>query len=361
MKGYILLEDGTTLVGRAFGSKETLMGEIFFHTEMAGYEDIFTDSANAGTVVLMTYPLLGNYGFAKEDLDGKGAEHFPTAIVVKDYAEVPSHFKGTISFPDFLEKNNIFGLAFVDTRVLTRKIRDYGSQKCMLTVKEPDENDLNTLKAFVPSTDIKGSQKGNTVYEKEGSDGKIGLLDLGSCSILPQLSRLKTVCRFHKDMPVQEILDANLDGLVISHGGGVADDALVQKVKKIAESGVPVRGVGFGAYVLAKAFGADCAKMNNGHRGSNYPVLVKSTNKVLITTQNHLYDIKTLPTHNGAQAQVTHTNVNDNTTEGFVLKTKDVNIAGLMFALPEDALTKAINPTLLELVADITERSGTNA
>ncbi len=338
MKGYLLLEDGTTLVGRAFGSTATALGEIFFHTEMAGYEESFNDPANAGQVMVMTYPLLGNYGFANEDLH---TEKVPAAVVVRDYAEVPSHYRSVKTLSDFLKERDIFGLAFVDTRLLTRKIRDNGSQKCLLTIHEPSDADRLILKSFEPKGQLQGSTKETLCYGAAKNDKNdknsqstnqpcIALLDLGSCGELVEQLQNEKLYRLPYQTTAEDIMAKSPDLVLLSHGGANPEccKALVETVKTLLANNIPVRAVGFGALILALALGAEYKKMNNGHRGSNYPVLDKKTNKVLITTQNHGYDII-----GDLKATITHENINDGTIEGFVVDKNGVNAAAVLFAL----------------------------
>ncbi len=312
MKGFLVLEDGTTLIGKAFGAPATVYGEMFFHTDMAGYEKLLTDGSNAGQIVLMNYPLIGNYGFSERD---KGV-HMPKALIVKDFSVDPSHFECTKTLSEFLVENNIFGLAHVDTRMLTRKIRTAGSLKCMLTT----DNDFDVNKEILNIKRVSGHVSiPEPPYRHIQGDGEsVGVLDLGAAE--PLLTQLSAdgydVHVFSSVTSSEEILQKNVKKVYLSHGS--ADPKQFSQTTKTLRGlmgHVEISGHGLGMLVLARAYGMDTCKMKNGHRGANYPVLAVETNKVEMTKQNIGYCLvnETIT----KEVTITHTNVNDSVVEGY--------------------------------------------
>ncbi len=325
MKGYLVLEDGTVLEGKAFGSKEAVISEIFFHTEMAGYENILTDPANAEQIITMTYPMLGSYGFNKDDIENLTS--VPKGIVVKDYFDKPDHWKCDKTISEFLIDNNIFGLAYVDTRLLTRKIRDNGNMKCLLTVSEPTQDTIDNLKntKITYNSVYKSSVKNYELYKK--CDGKkVGILDLGSKKEL--ISKLENLnCEIHifpYNADWKNIVSRNIDLLIVSNG--CADPYTLKETIEAINNlfgKVKVYGIGLGGILIAVASRIAIYKMKNGYRGCNYPILNKETEKVNIVSQNIGYGIikdSFMPD----DVEITYANVNDGEIEGFKTKNAEV-------------------------------------
>lgn len=317
MKGYLLLEDGTVLEGLAFGAETTVIGEIVFNTGMTGYQEILTDPSYGGQVVVMTYPLIGNYGINLEDVESQKIQ--VKGFIIKEYAAVESNWKSTKKLDAYLKEENIFGMAYVDTRMLTKRIRNKGAMNCLMTTEPIQEKHREELKAFSFPRDIVSQVSIQDPKLIPGSNKKIGCIDLGiKKGIIQQLSMLGVEVQvFPWNTDAETIKKANLDAVLFSNGPGDPKD--IPEVIQTAQSlmgELPLFGICLGHQVLALALGADTYKLKFGHRGSNHPVIDQRTNKLYITSQNHGYAVANdyrLP----KSLQITHMNVNDDTIEGF--------------------------------------------
>lgn len=312
MKGYMMLEDGAVLEGKAFGDDRTVFGEMQCHTVMAGYEELLIDPANAGQILLMTYPLIGNVGLntAEKAINGP----FPAALIVKDYAETPSHYQCESSLSGFLKSKGIFGLSYVDTRMLGRKVRA-GNVKCCLTTSEPDNTTWERLRRFLPEPlSAPGGVRKKTVAQ-EGKNKRMSVIDLGSSGkMLAYLAAQDCHVVLHPfDAAPEDILSENPHIVLVSNGGGDPDTLAdtMSTLQKITGM-LPIFGVGLGAVILGKAQGMPVYKMASAHRGGNYAVRCVETGKVRITEQNIGYAVKKTP-----GITVTHAGVNDDVIEGY--------------------------------------------
>ncbi|NDL66914.1 glutamine-hydrolyzing carbamoyl-phosphate synthase small subunit [Anaerotalea alkaliphila] len=326
MKATMLLEDGTRLEGQAFGAEGTVLGEVVFNTGMTGYQEILTDPSYAGQVVTMTYPLVGNYGINGKDMESDRVQ--VSGFVVKELARVPSHWECTETLDQYLKRNNILGMDGVDTRMLTKRIRNKGTMNCILTTEPLEERHRKMLEAYSFPKDIvaRVSARETRTYGPPDAPWAVGLVDLGlKRGILEQL--LAHSCRvvvFPHDVQAREIEEAALDALLFSNGPGDPKDAR----NAIALAGaflgkMPVWGICLGHQIIALALGADTYKLKFGHRGSNHPVIDMETGNVFISSQNHGYavdgaSVEALAATGGPLEglRVTHWNVNDETVEG---------------------------------------------
>ncbi len=339
MKAYILLEDGTTIEGTSFGAQKTVMGEIVFNTGMTGYQEVLTDPSYAGQVVVMTYPLIGNYGVNLDDVQSESIK--VNGFVVKEYCEMESNWKSTGNLSDYLKDNDIFAIADVDTRMLTKKIRKQGTMNCIVTTEEITDELMDKLDKYKFPVDVVAnvSRKQKEIIPAPGK--KVGILDFGVKSyIIKYLKQLG--CEIHIypwNTSAKAILNDKLDAILFSNGPGDPKD--VQEA--VATAGnligkLPIFCICLGHQIVSLALGADTYKLKFGHRGSNHPVIDKRNNRVTMTSQNHGYAVsdKGLPDN----IQVTHVNVNDNTIEGY--SCPDLNIHSVQFHPeagpgPEDA------------------------
>ncbi|OGI04510.1 MAG: carbamoyl phosphate synthase small subunit [Candidatus Melainabacteria bacterium GWF2_37_15] len=332
MKAYIVLEDGTIIEGVSCGAEITTFGEIVFNTGMTGYQEILTDPSYAGQVVVMTYPLIGNYGINEEDVESDRVH--VRGFVVKELSDLESNWKSTKSVSEYLKENNIPCVTDVDTRMLTKKIRAKGVMNCAITTeditgslgKQLKDNLKNELKEFVFPSDVVKQVSRKDVEIIKSSGKKVALIDLGvKTGIVKHLVKLD--CEVHiypHDVEAQTLLDGNFDAVLFSNGPGDPKDAK-EAIKAAGEliSKLPLYGICLGHQILALAMGADTYKLKFGHRGSNHPVIDTRTNKVIMTSQNHGYAVcsEGLPDN----MQVTHINVNDNTVEGFCCPKLNIN------------------------------------
>jgi len=317
MKAKILLQDGTILEGNSFGAEKTVFGEIVFNTGMTGYQEILTDPSYGGQIVVMTYPLIGNYGANNADIESKGIH--VKGFVVKEFSEEASNWKSTKNISDYLKENNIIGVSDVDTRMLTKKIRTKGTMNCVVTTGEITTELEAKLKAYEFPKDIVSQVSEKKIEIIKGGGVKVGVIDLGvKTGIIRNL--VTQGCEVHIfpwNISSEILLNAKLDAVLFSNGPGDPKD--VREVIKTAQDligKINIYGICLGVQILALALGGDTYKLKFGHRGSNHPVIDLRTNKVQITAQNHGYAVRadSLPDN----AHVTYINVNDSTVEGFI-------------------------------------------
>jgi len=314
-KGKIVLEDGTILEGNSFGANVTTCGEIVFNTGMTGYQEILTDPSYAGQIVTMTYPLIGNYGINDEDFESNKVQ--VSGFIVKEYSEIPNHWQSKKTLQQYLIENNIPAISDIDTRMLTKKIRNKGTMKCLITTEEVTSNLFDKLKKYEFPKDIVSKVSIENKKEYEGKGKKIGIIDLGlKKGIVEQLVKLNcSVTVFPYNVSSEELLDNSLDALLFSNGPGDPKDAtiVIDTAKKLIGK-LPLWGICLGHQILTLALGGDTFKLKFGHRGANHPVINVENGKVFMSSQNHGYAVKKESLNE--DTKITHYNVNDNTVEG---------------------------------------------
>lgn len=315
----IVLEDGEEYLGYGFGANVESICEIVFNTSMVGYQEIVSDPSYTYQMVVMTYPLIGNYGITDEDYETKQ----PTigGLIVRDYNDMPSNFRYTKTLSEYLEENNIPGIYGVDTRRLTRSIRDKGSRKVIITdINTSKENALKKIKEFnIPEDAVsKVSCKKKWYSRTANAQFNIVAVDCGiKLNIIRSLNnRGCNVTVVPYNTTAEEIINLKPDGIFLSNGPGDPEDVIeVIKLVKELKGKYPIFGICLGHQMISLAYGAKTYKLKFGHRGGNHPVLNLQTDKIEITSQNHSYavDEKTLK---GTGLEVTHKNILDNTIEG---------------------------------------------
>lgn len=317
MKAYLALEDGTIFEGTGFGAEGEVIGEIVFNTGMTGYQEILTDASYCGQIVTMTYPLIGNYGVNFDDIESSSPQ--VKGFVVREMCKTPSNWRSIETLSDYLARNNIIGIEGIDTRALTRILRDKGTMKGVISTNK--DFSLASRLADIKAYTIDNPVEKVTIKEPKhykGKGFKVVLMDYGiKLNILRSL--LKRDCEVYL-MPAtstaEEILAVNPDGIMLSNGPGDPKDCKVQieNLKKLIGK-KPIFGICLGHQLTALANNADTEKLKYGHRGCNHPVKDIKKDLTYITSQNHGYTIveESLDT---SRMAVSHRNMNDGTIEG---------------------------------------------
>lgn len=364
MKAFLILEDGTVFEGIHIGADKDMISEIVFNTSMAGYLEVLTDPSYAGQAVCMTYPLIGNYGICLEDMES--ARPWPDALIVRELSRIPSNFRHDITIQDFLTQHGVPGIAGIDTRALTKILRDRGTMNGMITTNEHYniEEILPRLHAYTTgkvvekvTCDKKYTVKGVTSLaengplsgsarfdaeryaagEKEprpslvkslnGAGKRVALLDLGTKENIAQSLAMRgcEVIVYPALTTAEEILANQPDGIMLSNGPGDPKEceSIIAQIKKLYESDTPIFAICLGHQLMALATGADTYKMKYGHRGGNHPVKDLQTGRVYISSQNHGYVVD-MDKLDPKIAKPAFVNVNDNTCEGLAYTDKNI-------------------------------------
>lgn len=364
MKAFLILEDGTVFEGIHIGADREVVSEIVFNTSMAGYLEVLTDPSYAGQAVCMTYPLIGNYGICMDDMESK--KPWPDGFIVRELSRNFSNFRADFSIQQFLEENNVPGIAGIDTRALTKILREKGTMNGIITTNEQYKKDeiVLRLKAYTTGKvvekvtckekyELRGTQdlsengalsgsakfvpedykagkrekKPSLVRRLNGAGKKVALLDLGMKDNIAY--SLKTrgcdVTVYPATTPAAEIIAANSDGIMLSNGPGDPKEctSIIAEIKKLYDTDIPIFAICLGHQLMALATGADTYKMKYGHRGGNHPVKDLATGRVYISSQNHGYvvDMDKLDPKIATPAFI---NVNDGTNEGLSYTGKNI-------------------------------------
>ncbi|MEG6617105.1 glutamine-hydrolyzing carbamoyl-phosphate synthase small subunit [Peptococcaceae bacterium 1198_IL3148] len=323
MQALLALENGSIFKGKAFGATGERWGEVVFNTGMTGYQEVLTDPSYCGQIVVMTYPLIGNYGINKDDFEAKRS--YVRGFVVREECDKPSNWRSSNQVGEFLAREGVVGISGIDTRALTRTIRNYGTMRAIISTEETDPAVLVERAKTVPQ--LTGQQLVPTVATKEqyivpGTGHKVALIDFGAKqNIVRRLNdRDCEVVVLPPTISAEEILAIKPAGLMLSNGPGDPMDVpgAVATVKQLIGK-MPMFGICLGHQVLGLALGGKTYKLKFGHRGANHPVKDLRTGRVYITSQNHSFAIETdsLP----ADVEISHINLNDDTVEGLRHKT----------------------------------------
>ena len=303
MKAFLILEDGNVFTGTSIGSTREVISEIVFNTSMTGYLEVLTDPSYAGQAVVMTYPLIGNYGITP---DMESERPWPDGYIVRELSRMPSNFRCEGTIQDFLEKNDIPGVAGIDTRALTKILREKGTMNGMITT-----NENYNLDEIIPK--LKAYTTGNVVdkvtcTEKKvlkGQGKRVALMDFGA-----------------KNNIAKSLNERGCE-VTIYPAHTTAEEILIKEIKKLYDSNVPIFAICLGHQLMALATGADTHKMKYGHRGGNHPVKDLATGRVYISSQNHGYVVDTDKLDPNV-AEPAFINVNDGTNEGLKYVNKNI-------------------------------------
>ena len=319
----IVLEDGEEYLGYGFGADKDGIFEIVFNTSMVGYQEIVSDPSYTYQMVVMTYPLIGNYGITDDDYET--SKPSIGGLVVREYNDLPSNFRYTKTLSEYLEENNIPGISGIDTRKLTRSIRDKGSRKVIITdINTTKEKALLKLKEYdIPKDAVsKVSCKKKWYSRTANAKYNIVAVDCGiKLNIIRSLNKRGcNVTVVPYNTTAEEIVKLKPDGIFLSNGPGDPEDVKeVIKVVKELKGKYPIFGICLGHQMISLAYGAKTYKLKFGHRGGNHPVLNLQTDKIEITSQNHSYAVQQ-DSLKQTELEATHINILDNTIEGIECK-----------------------------------------
>lgn len=320
-KAYLLLADGTLFEGESVGAEGTSTAEIVFNTGMAGYQEVLTDPSYYGQTVCMTYPLIGNYGLNAEDFESRKC--WVSGFIMREACRYPSNWRQDRSIDEYLKAENIVGLAGIDTRRLTRILRNSGVMNGILYSEgyEPDGAAIAAMKEYTVKDAVRTVTIDKPVcYPAEGEQKyRVALFDFGvkrniqrelcargcEVTVLPALTDPK------------DVLEGGYDGIMLSNGPGdpAENVEIIENLKQLIPSGIPIFGICLGHQLMSLAIGAKTEKLKYGHRGVNHPVKDLAQDRTYITSQNHGYAVVG-DTVDPAIARVSHINLNDNTCEG---------------------------------------------
>lgn len=360
-KAYLILEDGTVFAGTGIGAEKTVISEIVFNTSMAGYLEVLTDPSYAGQAVAMTYPLIGNYGICFEDMES--AKPWSDGFIVRELSRLPSNFRSEDTIQHFLTEHGIPGICGIDTRALTRILREKGTMNGMITGDEAmaakPEEVLAKIRAYRPQGVVKrvtrkektvlfvnsdcncnsnsgDNNNGKNSSNSDGSNGKgehsstgycVALLDFGAKDNIARslVQRGCQVTIYPADTKAEEIIRDAPDGIMLSNGPGDPKECveIIGELKKLYGTDIPIFAICLGHQLMALAAGGDTYKMKYGHRGANHPVKDLETGRVYISSQNHGYvvDAEKMDSRVAVPAFV---NVNDGTNEGLSYVGKNI-------------------------------------
>lgn len=322
IKGKLVLENGMIFAGNIFGYDGSTDGELVFNTSLSGYQEVLTDPSYFGQIVMMTYPLIGNYGTNDSDVESGKVQ--VSGFVVGNYEDDWSNFEGLSSLSDYLKKNKVTGISGIDTRELTRIVRSQGAMRGYVTSE--NLSDENLKKRVSKVSQMTGSDLVKEVTTKKaftpessGKGHRVAIYDFGiKQNIIREFSRFNYNMRvFPASTGVKEILDFKPDGIFLSNGPGDPEAVhyAIENIRELIPHGIPVFGICLGHQLISLALNAKTYKLKFGHRGANHPVKNKLKNKIEITSQNHGFAVDE-SSFNNPDVEITHTNLYDGTNEG---------------------------------------------
>lgn len=321
MKGRLILEDGTIFEGKAFGYTEDSVGEVVFNTSMTGYQEILTDPSYYGQIVTITYPLVGNYGINLEDLESSNVH--VSGFIVREKSDMPSNFRCEMDIDTYLKQSKVIGLEGIDTRSLTKILRNKGTMKGIITTEHTKLSDIkNKLDEYDISQAVRIVSR-KAVEHHEGSGKKVAIMDFGvKENIIRNFKKRDCDIKvFPATTKADEVLAADPDLIFLSNGPGDPADLedIVENVRQMIGK-KPICGICLGHQILAIALGGKTGKLKFGHRGGNHPVKDFEEDKIFITSQNHGYYVTEMPN----DMEITQVNLNDDTVEGMRHKTMPI-------------------------------------
>lgn len=320
-KAYLMLANGQVFEGRSFGAKGTVIGEVVFATGLTGYQETLTDPSYYGQIVTQTFPLIGNYGV--NDEDDESSKAYLSGYIVREWCEIPSNFRCGGNINDFLKEQNVVGICNIDTRRLTRMIREAGVMNGIITTNDvyaQKDELLEKIRAFEVKNAV-SSVTGTGMLTYAGNDPKyrVALFDFGYKRNIRQelVNRGCEVIVVPAATTADEIKKLSPDGIMFSNGPGDPSEnvEIIENIKEIEKLGIPIFGICLGHQLMALANGGRTEKLKYGHRGANQPVIDIESGLTYVTSQNHGYAVvgDSIPDDVG---KVSHINANDKTCEG---------------------------------------------
>jgi carbamoyl-phosphate synthase small subunit len=320
-KIYLILEDGTEFEGLSFGYDADSIGEVVFNTSMSGYQEVLTDPSYNGQIVAMTYPMIGNYGINREDIESDRVQ--VAGFIVKEYSKTYSNYRAVMNLSDYLKESKVAAIEGVDTRKLTRHIRDKGALRGGIFREKSGAIDKLLAHPRMDGLDLatKVACKKPYRFEEDGKGSRIAVFDFGvKTNILRLLKKSGfSVCVYPGNMPLKDVLRDNIKGVFLSNGPGDPDAIpyAPQLVKDIEKEKIPCFGICLGHQLIALGLGGKTYKLKFGHRGANQPVKNLITGNVEISSQNHGFAVDFESMKDIPDIELTHINLNDKTVEGF--------------------------------------------
>lgn len=318
MKGYLILEDGSVFTGESVGADKEVISEFVFNTSMTGYVEVLTDPSYAGQSVVMTYPLIGNYGVCLEDQESR--QPYVEGFIVNELTRKGSNFRKNVDLKEYLIEHDIPCIQGIDTRYLTKIIRNKGCMNGMITTHHYD--DLSEVMTKIHQFKVTGVVEQTTCkqpYTIGSGDKRVALYDFGAkANIAKSLAKRNIeVTIYPASTPASVIIDGHYDGIMLSNGPGDPSEnvEIIAEMKKLAQSNIPIFAICLGHQLMALAHGFKTEKLKYGHHGANHPVKNLETGRVYISTQNHNYVI----CEDSIDPQIARPwfkNVNDGTIEG---------------------------------------------
>lgn len=326
MKAQLILENGMVFEGKAFGHIKESAGEVVFNTAMTGYQEVLTDSSNYGQIMVMTYPLIGNYGINLDDMESNSVK--VRGLIVKEKSDYPSNWRCEMELDGYLKQNRVIGLEGIDTRALTKVIRNHGTMKGIITVRELTESQIEQKLKVTHNKNAVLEVTTKEVYKIEGNKKHIAILDFGVRKSIINFFKERDyqITVFPADTSAKEILEINPDGILLSNGPGNPYDLpqIIENIKELIGQ-KPILGINLGYLLLTLSLGGSVEKLKYGHRGTSNPVKDIGEGKILITSQAHSYTVTQL----ADDIIKTHINLNDKSIEG--IRHKNLLAFGVQF------------------------------
>ena len=311
MVAFLVLENGMVFEGESFGAQGEITGEVVFTTGMTGYLETITDPSYYGQIILQTFPLIGNYGIIQADFESSAVH--AKAYITKYPCKTPSNFRSETDLSTFMKERNIIGLCGIDTRMLTKIIRENGVMNGKILLAPPCESDHADVKAYAV-TDAVAAVSQRIITKSGSGERRVALMDYGAKRGIAEelIARGCEVLTFPHDASANDILQTKPGGIMLSNGPGdpaePVNKPIIKTIQTLQASGMPIFGICLGHQLLALANGYKTQKLKFGHRGANHPVRGKYTGRVYITSQNHGYTV--------VSENSSFTNINDGTCEG---------------------------------------------